>query len=85
MIKKSYSKEILKIYDEFSKEEMKNFLLENNYFPEDIKDFQSNQEMQRALKEYQEKKRISKTHKEKTKDFCDVCECSPCDCNWGNK
>ena len=85
MIKKSYSKEILKIYDEFSKEEMKNFLLENNYFPEDIKQFKSNQEMQEALKEYQEKKRNSKTTKEINEDFCDVCECSPCDCDWGNK
>jgi DNA gyrase/topoisomerase IV subunit B len=85
MIKKSYSKEILKIYDEFSKEEMKNFLLENNYFPEDIKQFKSNQEMQEALKEYQEKKRNSKTTKENNLDFCDVCECSPCDCDWGNK
>ena len=84
MIKKSYSKEILKIYDEFSKEEMKNFLLENNYFPEDIKQFNSNQEMQKALKEYQEKKKNSQIPKEKTKDFCDVCECSPCDCDWGN-
>jgi hypothetical protein len=85
MIKKSYSKEILKIYDEFSKEEMKNFLLENNYFPEDIKEFKSNQEMQEALKEYQEKKRNSQNPKEINKDFCDVCECSPCDCDWGNK
>ena len=85
MIKKSYSKEILKIYDEFSKEEMKNFLLENNYFPEDIKQFKSNQEMQEALKEYQEKKRNSQNPKEINEDFCDVCECSPCDCDWGNK
>ena len=34
--------------------------------------------------EQQQKKKKKKKGIETFTDFCDVCECTPCDCDWGS-
>lgn len=68
MIKKSFTKEIQKFYNSLSKDELKDFINQN---PIPNNNFKSNEKMKEKLKEYQ---------KQKT-NFCEVCNCDPCDCH----
>ena len=46
----------------------------------------SKEELEKYINKYPKIKQEKKEEntKDKEKEFCDVCECSPCDCDWGN-
>ena len=46
----------------------------------------SKEELEKFINKYPIEKEEKKENKSQNKkiEFCDVCECSPCDCDWGN-